>query len=125
MSRSGQAALDPAPLPLVVLRGWEGDCGGEGDERPHGHDDEVEEVALEAVVEDGLADDADGEQEDHVAQRDRAHHDGTVLLAKLLSAFGCEESREVELTLAKNWNQLLAHETGDNFVVSVFQREWD
>ena len=97
LSRSRQAALDPAPLPLVVLRGGEGDCGGEGDERPDRHDDEVEEVALEAVVEDGVADDADGEQEDHVAQGDRAHHDGAVLLAELLSPFGCEGFQSLKL----------------------------
>ena len=95
LHHSRQALLDLPPFPAVVFRGGERDGRGEGDERPHRHDDEVEEVALQRVVEDGLADDADGEEEDDVAERDRAHHDGAVLFPKLLSTFCCEGFRSL------------------------------
>ena len=76
------------PVPLVFLRvGEEGDAD-EGDEGSAGHDQEVGEVAADLLGEDGVADNADREEDDDVAEGDRAHHQGAVLLAELLSPLG-------------------------------------
>ena len=60
----------------------------EGDEGSTGHDQEVGEVAANLISEDGVAYDADGEEDDDVAEGDRAHHQGAVLLAEFLSPLG-------------------------------------
>ena len=66
--------LHSLPVPSVLLRvGKEGDAD-EGNEGSTSHDQEVGEVAADLLSEDGVADNADREEDNDVAEGDRAYH---------------------------------------------------
>ena len=75
--------LDSLPVPSVLLRVRKEGDADEGDEGSAAHDQEVGEVATNLLSEDGVADDADREEDDDVAEGN-----GTVLLTELLYPLG-------------------------------------
>ena len=58
------------PVPSVLLRVRKEGDADEGDEGSAAHDQEVGEVAADLLGEDGVADNADREEDDDVAEGD-------------------------------------------------------